>query len=412
MLLFSFFSVQCSPWALYCIIQADGYLQEPAQTMLRTIEKTVKKAPPGQIFIIVDLVKGTQFFRYSFSKEGKALVETGMVNQLKKILKKGLFYAFKGRSGYRTMVIYSGHGSGVEKPHALPAPLWEQIKLDSYLYNYRKKRSLFFADLVDAKRETPILPLKGIVDTEIQGLITVELMRSCLEWVSKNCLDRKKIDIIGFDACQMALFEHAYDLATVGRYLVASQEKEYKNGWDYEALLESLSYQRGPRWVGRRLVYAYELQQRKLGGIPYSLSLVDLQTMDELKTAFVHFALVSSKQVKHSLAFCEIMAEVRIRLRQRSGDSHYIDLVAYGEELLEELLSIGRDESLEKLYKALERLLFLTRVAVDATVSSTLLKGCSLYFPFTYYRSCYNGSSPVINYWSDLLEAFNDRKLE
>jgi hypothetical protein len=50
-----------------------------------------------------------------------------------------------------------------------------------------------------------------------------------------------KLDLIGFDACVMANLEVARTLAPYARYLVASEEIEPSDGWDYAALLGRLT---------------------------------------------------------------------------------------------------------------------------------------------------------------------------
>jgi hypothetical protein len=47
---------------------------------------------------------------------------------------------------------------------------------------------------------------------------------------------RFKLDIIGFDACLMAMYEVGSTLAPYGRYLLASELLEPGHGWDYSAL--------------------------------------------------------------------------------------------------------------------------------------------------------------------------------
>ena len=50
-----------------------------------------------------------------------------------------------------------------------------------------------------------------------------------------------KFDFIGFDACLMCTLETANVLATYSYYMVASQESEPGNGWDYSSIGRSLS---------------------------------------------------------------------------------------------------------------------------------------------------------------------------
>ena len=50
-----------------------------------------------------------------------------------------------------------------------------------------------------------------------------------------------KLGLIGFDACLMQSYEIGFELAPIADVMVASQETEPGDGWDYEGFLSSLS---------------------------------------------------------------------------------------------------------------------------------------------------------------------------
>lgn len=56
----------------------------------------------------------------------------------------------------------------------------------------------------------------------------------------KAVLGQEKLDVIGFDACLMAMVESAYAFRDIGKYMVASEELEPGAGWNYEAWLSAL----------------------------------------------------------------------------------------------------------------------------------------------------------------------------
>ena len=69
-----------------------------------------------------------------------------------------------------------------------------------------------------------------------------------------------RFDLIGFDACVMSNLEVAKILAPVAHYLVASEEIEPSEGWDYAAFLGKLT--RTPTMdaptLGRTIVDTYK----------------------------------------------------------------------------------------------------------------------------------------------------------
>jgi hypothetical protein len=68
-----------------------------------------------------------------------------------------------------------------------------------------------------------------------------------------------RLEVIGFDACLMADLEVAQTLAPYARYLVASEEIEPADGWDYRALLARLTGTPPPdgEALGRAVVDTY-----------------------------------------------------------------------------------------------------------------------------------------------------------
>lgn len=50
----------------------------------------------------------------------------------------------------------------------------------------------------------------------------------------------ERFDLLGFDACQMQMLEVAYQVRTLARYVVASQEIEPDGGWPYHTILRRL----------------------------------------------------------------------------------------------------------------------------------------------------------------------------
>lgn len=67
--------------------------------------------------------------------------------------------------------------------------------------------------------------------------------------------DDPPIDIIGFDACLMATVDVAFTFCDVAKYLVASEEMEPGNGWDYTGWISALSADpaMGPAQLGKEI---------------------------------------------------------------------------------------------------------------------------------------------------------------
>lgn len=106
-----------------------------------------------------------------------------------------------------------------------------------------------------------------------------------------------KLDVIGFDACLMAMAEVAYQLKDTANVLIASEEVEWAPGWDYSAFLDSLCVSRRDTYDFARSVidtYAAFYDARETA---VTLSAVDLTKMDSYITdlnAFIDNTLLKT----------------------------------------------------------------------------------------------------------------------
>lgn len=90
------------------------------------------------------------------------------------------------------------------------------------------------------------------------------------------------IDLIGFDACLMAMIEVAYELRNHGDVMVASEEVEPVAGWPYDAVLADLAADplMTAAQLGQVIVDRYYEEMEWWGG--YTQSAIDLGELEEL----------------------------------------------------------------------------------------------------------------------------------
>lgn len=101
-----------------------------------------------------------------------------------------------------------------------------------------------------------------------------------------------KLELIGFDACLMANFEVARTVSPYAKYMVASEELEPGDGWNYVAIMNGLTA--NPTMDGKALgegitrsyknFYTAGAEANRKASI--TLSLLDLSKIDALNTAF------------------------------------------------------------------------------------------------------------------------------
>jgi hypothetical protein len=106
----------------------------------------------------------------------------------------------------------------------------------------------------------------------------------------QQVLKGEKLDLIGFDACLMAMVETAYAMRDVAGTFVASEELVPGTGWQYDDWLKQLIDE--PRIdghaLGKLLVESFEKRYgptAELGDPATTLSAVDLTKLDRLATA-------------------------------------------------------------------------------------------------------------------------------
>lgn len=102
----------------------------------------------------------------------------------------------------------------------------------------------------------------------------------------------RKFDIIGFDACLMATIETANILVPYGKYMVASQNLESGNGWDYNSFAKAIKAgAKSGADIGKYLADGYYnacVNTSENGNA--TLSVIDLSKIDDFIKAFDLYA--------------------------------------------------------------------------------------------------------------------------
>ncbi len=114
-------------------------------------------------------------------------------------------------------------------------------------------------------------------------------IREAFEAVSAPSKSSPPYELIGFDACLMATVDMVAALNGFGRFMVASQESEPANGWDYEALFEALADDTGMNGarLGKEICDSFYAACEEMGtGSTATLSVTDLSCADELREAY------------------------------------------------------------------------------------------------------------------------------
>ena len=179
------------------------------------------------------------------------------------------------------MLVFWNHGSGIIDING--KRIINTANLFSFnpaINKFELDRTVGFLELLNAVNNE-----KGICWDDTTGhYLTNQKLEFALQEIVNTCLNGQKIDIIGFDACLMAMLEVGNLIHNYANIMVASQEVELGTGWDYkEALAPFATGSPTPAELARNIVVAYEKTYLKITN-DYTQSAVDLNALNVLET--------------------------------------------------------------------------------------------------------------------------------
>ena len=123
-------------------------------------------------------------------------------------------------------------------------------------------------------------PIKGVCWDENYNRDSLQISE-LIEGIENSPFKEHKLDIIGFDACLMGSVETAWQLADYAHYMVASEETEPGNGWNY-GFLSGIEHDASPADTARRIIDLYIDSADPEKGYNLTLSCIDLSKVHEV----------------------------------------------------------------------------------------------------------------------------------
>lgn len=213
-------------------------------------------------------------------------------------------------------------------------------------------------------------------------------------------------DLLGFDACLMATYEVASELAPYADRLLASQELEPGHGWDYGALqLLNDNPDTDVDTLGSALIDGFEAQAKAQDtSTEITLSLVDLTKMGAVDAAMNEF---TSALTERAAALGPIIGRERAKVLSfgrnpdPANDTHMVDLGILVSEIGIDALDVS--DQADTVIRAINDSV-VDSVAGAATQGAT---GLSIYFPpqQTWFSSDYYAVEAAAG-WSGFLDAY------
>ena len=145
----------------------------------------------------------------------------------------------------------------------------------------------------------------------------------------------RRLDLVGMDACLMAMIEGARELAPFTDYFVASQEVEPMDGWPYAAILKSVNArpQMGPQGLAELIVdeYAATYGGKTRGGnepvTQSAIATANTEATEELARALVDALMYDPAPV------LRLMAQKAADRTLTFQDRNYKDLGSFAQAL-------------------------------------------------------------------------------
>ena len=217
-------------------------------------------------------------------------------------------------------------------------------------------------------------------DTSGGDRITMPELEDALSTITAQI--GKNIDLVGMDACFMAMTEVAYQIKDYADLLVTSEESEPNEGWPYDTILSQLAS--NPLMSSEEL--ATDIVDKYIYSYPVSnvtQSAIDLSYVDTLASQLSNLALEiisdsSTRKYQYILAAAS---------SQRYGDFDFTDLY----DLCNNLLIYSNSLSVKNMVLSIQQTLDLAVIKSGYSgVEVSRSRGLSIYFPFYYYDNYYD----------------------
>jgi hypothetical protein len=267
---FLFSRILCvqAEWSLLTYIQGDNDLAPFASYNIKDMAKGIyKNGSEVNVLVQWDQPQDNKTWRYKINKgaavEDESLNSEMGYNPAQELIASAQWVKTKYPAKHYGVILWN-HGTGIEDYRkVINSKLWLEIP---GIQEYFSDRGILY----DYSQNTCLTN---------QGLLT-----AC---AGMSQIFGQKIDLLGMDACLMAMVEVAYQVKNYVSILVASQQTEPGEGWDYSDFLSPLTQNPSDFdniKLSKKIVDVYGLfYKRNKSVLDYTLSAIDLSYLDAIK---------------------------------------------------------------------------------------------------------------------------------
>jgi hypothetical protein len=226
---------------------------------------------------------------------------------------------------------------------------------------------------------------------------------------------KKKIDIIGFDACLMSMIETAELIKNYAEYMVASQEVELGAGWRYDLVLNILKNKSTePEVFAKHITEVYQKAYSQITN-DYTLSSLNLKQASNLTLEINQFA---KKLTKCTLSMPKSIINKQLRNIKSSccfDEPSFVDIKSFTLKTAYLIKELATKED-EKTQKQAEKLLICAKkisLALEKLIISNktgpnmnYANGISIYLPERTIHNSYKKQFYFSTNWGRFIEKY------
>jgi hypothetical protein len=264
--------------------------------------------------------------------------------------------------------------------------------------NYPAKKYLLVIWNHGGGFKSPAYTTKDIAwdDTNGGDKITIHELEDALSMVSAQI--GKNIDLVGMDACFMAMTEVAYQIKDYADILVTSEESEPVGGWPYDTILSQLVS--NPLMSPEEL--ATDIVDKYIYSYPFSYvtqSAIDLNYVDTLASQLSNLALAIMNDSVTSINKYIYAANSTQRYSRTGVD--FTDLY----DLCNKLLIYSNNLTVKNMVLSIQQTLNSAVIKSGYSgVGVSRSRGLSIYFPYYSYDNYYNNTNfSQDTFWDEML---------
>lgn len=305
-------------------------------------------------------------------------------------------------------LILWNHGSGIEDPSIWGKKLTNKA---NNLYSFNPQISL-----LELNRK--FINDRGIAfNTIFETYLTNQDLKNTLQKISSHLLKNKKIDILGMDACNMAMLEVGSEIKDYVNYMVGSEEVEPGTGWEYSKVLKPFKYKSlTPSEFAIHIVKAYgkEYQYQYADTTQSAICLKQHQKLEKnINNISINLLNLLSGIDENEIIKNIKKIRTNKKLTTEFANKNYIDMHHFYTSLLETLNNISQDIKNKKETESLiinlqEGIDLIEKQIIENSTNINLpkAKGLSFYFPTKKIHKSYYKTTFAQNWWINFLEEY------